>query len=68
MTSRRPANQLRPLEAYAANFDHLLRRLPQRRGFRDDRIGPLTLGERTRAKTLTALAGDEPVDSNAVRP
>jgi len=36
--TRRPG----PLEAYAANFDPVLRRLPQPHGFRDHPIGLLT--------------------------
>jgi SRSO17 transposase len=48
-----------PLEDYCARFDDLLRRLPQRRGFRDYLAGLLAPGERN--KTLTALADVEPV-------
>jgi SRSO17 transposase len=48
-----------PLEDYCARFDHLLHRLPQRRGFRDYLAG--LLAPRDRNKTLTALAGTEPV-------
>jgi SRSO17 transposase len=47
------------LEDYAARFDQVLARLPQRRGFRDYLAGLLAPRERT--KTLTALADTEPV-------
>jgi DDE superfamily endonuclease len=60
MTSRRPCPPAPgPLEAYAANFDPVLRRLPQRRAFRDYLLG--LLAPRERNKTLTALADVEPV-------
>ena len=48
-----------PLEAFAARFDGLLGTLAQRRGFRDYLQG--LLSPRERNKTLTALAGAEPV-------
>ena len=48
-----------PLEDYAAQFDPLLARLAQRRGFRAYLEGVLL--PRDRNKTLTALAGTEPV-------
>jgi hypothetical protein len=48
-----------PLEDYAAQFDSLLARLAQRRGFRAYLQGLLL--PRDRNKTLTALAGTEPV-------
>jgi SRSO17 transposase len=48
-----------PLEAYAAEFDDLWRRLAQRRGFREYLAGLLL--PRDRNKTLTALAGAEPL-------
>src|SRR5215831_21126406 len=48
-----------PLEGYAARFDDLFGRLAQRRGFREY-LGGL-LAPRERNKTLTALAGAEPV-------
>jgi len=48
-----------PLEDYAAQFDPLLARLAQRRGFRAYLEGLLL--PRDRNKTLTALAGTEPV-------
>ena len=48
-----------PLEAYAARFDDLLSTLAQRRGFREYLAGLLL--PRDRNKTLTALAGTEPV-------
>ena len=60
MTSRRrcpPAPG--PLEAYAAAFDELFRSLAQRRGFRDYLQGLLL--PRDRNKTLTGLAGAEPI-------
>ena len=47
------------VEDYAAEFDGLISRLAQRRGFRDYLIGPLA--PRDRNKTLTGLAGSEPV-------
>ena len=48
-----------PLEAYAARFDDLLSTLAPRRGFREYLAGLLL--PRDRNKTLTALAGTEPV-------
>src|SRR6266480_8149892 len=48
-----------PLEDYAAQFDGLLGSLAQRRGFRGYLQGLLL--PRDRNKTLTALAGTEPV-------
>jgi hypothetical protein len=48
-----------PLEDYAARFDDLFTRVPQRRGFREYLAG--LLAPRDRNKTLTALAGAEPV-------
>ena len=48
-----------PLEDYAACFDELFSRLAQRRGFRDYLTG--LLAPRDRNKTLTGLAGYEPV-------
>src|SRR5438132_10115841 len=48
-----------PLEGYAARFDDLFGSLAQRRGFRDYLAG--LLAPRDRNKTLTALAGAEPV-------
>jgi hypothetical protein len=48
-----------PLEEYAARFDDLFGRLAQRRGFREYLAG--LLAPRERNKTLTALAGAEPV-------
>jgi hypothetical protein len=48
-----------PLEDYAARFDDLFGRLAQRRGFREYLAG--LLAPRDRNKTLTALAGAEPV-------
>jgi SRSO17 transposase len=47
------------LEDYAAEFDELFSRLAQRRGFRDYLTG--LLAPRDRNKTLTGLAGSEPV-------
>jgi hypothetical protein len=48
-----------PLEAFAAEFDPLFGALAQRRGFREYLQGLLL--PRDRNKTLTALAGAEPV-------
>jgi DDE superfamily endonuclease len=48
-----------PLEAYAAQFDPLFGRLAQRRRFREYLQGLLL--PRDRNKTLTALAGAEPI-------
>ena len=48
-----------PLEDYAAGFDDLFTRVAQRRGFREYLAG--LLAPRHRNKTLTALAGAEPV-------
>jgi SRSO17 transposase len=48
-----------PLEDYAVEFDDLFSRLAQRRGFRDYLTG--LLAPRDRNKTLTGLAGSEPV-------
>lgn len=48
-----------PLEEYAARFDDLFTHLGQRRGFRECLTG--LLAPRDRNKTLTALAGAEPV-------
>ena len=60
MTSRRPCPPAPgPLEVYAAEFDDLFSSLAQRRGFRDYLQGLLLPGDRN--KTLTALAGAEPI-------
>src|ERR671937_1110551 len=48
-----------PLEDFAAGFDDLFGTLAQRRGFREYLQGLLL--PRDRNKTLTALAGAEPV-------
>src|SRR5258707_9447150 len=48
-----------PLEGYAARFDDLFGSLAQRRGFREYLAG--LLAPRDRNKTLTCLAGAEPV-------
>src|SRR5258705_7998080 len=48
-----------PLEGYAARFDDLFTHVAQRRGFREYLAGLLAPPERN--KTLTALAGAEPV-------
>src|ERR1700752_2752633 len=48
-----------PLEGYAARFDDPFTRVAQRRGFREYLAG--LLAPRDRNKTLTALAGAEPV-------
>ena len=54
-----------PLEEYAARFDDLFGRLAQRRGFREYLAG--LLAPRDRNKTLTALAGAEPVTGSGGR-
>ncbi|MBS2546927.1 transposase [Catenulispora sp. NL8] len=60
MTARRPCPVVPgPLEDYAAMFDPLFASLAQRRGFREYLTG--LLAPRDRNKTLTALAGAEPV-------
>jgi DDE superfamily endonuclease len=60
MTGRRPCPAAPgPLEGYAARFDDLFGSLAQRRGFREYLAG--LLAPRDRNKTLTALAGAEPV-------
>jgi hypothetical protein len=60
MTARRPCPEAPgPLEGYAARFDDLFTRVAQRRGFREYLAG--LLAPRERNKTLTALAGTEPV-------
>jgi len=60
MTARLPCAAVPgPLEAYAAHFDPLFRRLAQRQAFRTYLAG--LLAPRDRNKTLTALAGAEPV-------
>jgi SRSO17 transposase len=60
MTRRRPCPAAPgPLEDYAARFDDLFGSLAQRRGFRRYLAG--LLAPRERNKTLTALAGAEPV-------
>src|SRR6266566_1295197 len=60
MTRRRPCPPAPgPLEEYAARFDDLFGVLAQRRGFREYLTG--LLAPRGRNKTLTALAGAEPV-------
>jgi len=60
MTARRPCPAAPgPLEGYAARFDDLFGSLAQRRGFREYLAGLLV--PRDRNKTLTALAGAEPV-------
>src|SRR5437016_8442234 len=60
MSGRRPCPPAPgPLEEYAARFDDLFARLAQRRGFREYLAG--LLAPRDRNKTLTALAGAEPV-------
>jgi FOG: Transposase len=48
-----------PLEEYAARFDDVFSALAQRRGFRQYLVGLLAARERN--KTLTCLAGAEPV-------
>src|SRR6476620_957966 len=60
MTARRPCPAAPgPLEEYAAWFDDLFSHLGQRRGFREYLTG--LLAPRERNKTLTCLAGAEPV-------
>ena len=60
MTVRRPCPAARgPLEEYAARFDDLFTRVAQRRQFREYLVG--LVAPRDRNKTLTALAGAEPV-------
>src|SRR5437879_4007526 len=60
MTARRPCPAAPgPLEEYAARFDDLFTRVAQRRGFREYLTGLLL--PRDRNKTLTCLAGAEPV-------
>ena len=60
MTARLPCPAAPgPLEEYAARFDDLFTRVAQRRGFREYLAG--LLAPRDRNKTLTALAGAEPV-------
>jgi SRSO17 transposase len=60
MTARRACPPAAgPLEDYAASFDGLFASLAQRRGFREYLTGLLLPRERN--KTLTALAGAEPV-------
>src|SRR4051794_29957381 len=56
---RRPVPAPGPLEDYAARFDDLWRSLAQRRSFREYLAGLLL--PRDRNKTLTALAGAEPI-------
>src|SRR4051794_7003962 len=60
MTARRPCPPAPgPLEDYAARFDDLFFSLAQRRGFREYLTG--LLAPRDRNKTITCLAGAEPV-------
>ena len=60
MTSRRPCPPAPgPLEEHAARFDDLFFSLAQRRGFREYLTGLLVPRERN--KTITCLAGAEPV-------
>jgi SRSO17 transposase len=60
MTARQPCPSAPgPLEAFAAQFDPLFGSLGQRRSFRHYLSGLLAPGDRN--KTLTALAGAEPV-------
>src|SRR6266487_5233928 len=60
MTERRPCRPAPgPLEAYAGQFDPLFGTLAQRRNFREDLQGLLL--PRDRNKTLSALAGAEPI-------
>jgi hypothetical protein len=67
MTARLPVPPAPgPLEAYAARFDDLFTTLAQRRGFREYLQGLLL--PRDRHKTLTALAGAEPVSQAQAAP
>ncbi len=60
MTERLPCPPApAPVEAYASQFDDLFASRAQRRGFRDYLAG--LLAPRDRNKTLTCLAGAEPV-------
>src|SRR6266480_3460555 len=60
MTKPKPCSRAPgPLEEYAARFDDLFTHVAQRRGFRGYLAG--LLAPRDRNKTLTALAGAEPV-------
>lgn len=61
MTPRRPCCSTAPgpLDGYAARFDDVFGSLAQRRGFREYMAG--LMAPRDRNKTLTALAGAEPV-------
>lgn len=60
MTARLPCPPAPgPLEGYAARFDDLFGTLAQRRGFREYLTG--LLAPRDRNKTLTCLAGAEPI-------
>ena len=60
MTARRPCPPAPgPLEDYAQRFDGLFSSLAQRRGLRDYLQGLLL--PRDRNKTLTGLAGAEPI-------
>jgi SRSO17 transposase len=60
MTERRPCPPAPgPLEGYAACFDDVFVSLAQRRGFREYLTG--LLAPRERNKTLTCLAGAEPI-------
>ena len=60
MTARQPCPQAPgPLEGYAAGFDDCFESLAQRGAFREYLAGLLL--PRDRNKTLTALAGTEPV-------
>jgi hypothetical protein len=67
MTARRPCPAAPgPLEDYAARFDDLFHSPAQRRGFREYLAGLLV--PRDRNKTLTALAGAEPVQRELSSP
>ena len=60
MTARRPCPPAPgPLEEYATHFDPLFHSLAQRHQFRNYLAG--LLAPRDRPKTLTALAGAEPL-------
>ncbi len=67
MTARRPCPPAPgPLEDFAVHFDPLFHSLAQRHSFRTYLAG--LLAPRERAKTLTALAGAEPLVQAQVAP
>lgn len=67
MTARRPCPAAPgPLEDFAVHFDALFHSLAQRHNFRTYLAG--LLAPRDRNKTLTALAGAEPLDQAQAAP